>query len=116
MRPRTVALLALLLASCLPRAARAEDYYFMMVFGSERPDFNPRYSHSFATFAHVRGANGVLDTGHVEHVTISWLPVDGDIVVLRALPECGRNWGLYETLDLVRCQGQRVSVWGPYQV
>jgi hypothetical protein len=116
MRLRSAALPALLLAAGLAAPVRADDYYFMMVFGSEAPGFNPKYSHSFATFVHVRGCNGVLDTGYVEHVTISWLPVDGDIVVLRPVPECGRNWGLHETLNLVTSEGERVSMWGPYQV
>jgi hypothetical protein len=116
MRLRTAALPALLLAASLAGPARAEDYYFMLVFGSETPDYDPRYSHSFATFVHVRGTRTALDTRYVEHVTISWLPVDGDVVLLRALPECGRNWGLYETLKLVTGEGERVSMWGPYQV
>src|SRR5262249_60240667 len=32
------------------------------------------------------------------------------------LPECGHNFGLHATLRYVLADGERVSLWGPYQV
>jgi hypothetical protein len=92
-------------------AAAAEDAYFMVVFGAQRPVVKaPRYSHSFATFAHL------LPDGRLETFTISWLPVTADVRPLRPEPEAGFNFDLPTTLRLCRENRMEVACWGPYQI
>src|SRR5205807_7033705 len=57
-------------------SARADTYY-VVVFGAQSKPQRPRYSHSWATFVHVRGdcADGPpADAAAVEWFTISWMP------------------------------------------
>src|SRR5437764_1394440 len=52
----------------------------------------------------------------VEAHTISWLPENLHIRVRALLPEPGYNFGLHQTLRYALAEGQRVSLWGPYQI
>jgi len=107
------------LVVCLGGAnsARAEDAFFLMVFGSQRPGINqPRYTHSFATFVRVKEMNGRLEPNHVEGFTISWFPATLEIVVARVRPECGCNVDLHSSLAWARKNELRTSMWGPYQI
>lgn len=92
------------------------EAYYLLMFGSQRVPNNPNYSHTFATFAKVSWlAPGPCPRDPlVEAHTISWLPANLKIRVGALLPECGRNFDLYATLDFAHCTGQRVSLWGPY--
>jgi hypothetical protein len=95
-------------------SARAQDYYFVMVFSSERDSPMPKYSHTWATFVK---ATPVLPQGFVlEAHTISWLPENGVMRVVALLPEPGRNFDLESTLRWALNSGQRLFMWGPYQV
>jgi hypothetical protein len=99
--------------SCLALAApaAARDAYFAVVFGAQRPYIKvPRYSHSFASFLHLR-ADGVL-----EAFSISWLPRTGEIRPLWLEPEEGRNYTLPETLRFCEENRMVTARWGPYQV
>ncbi len=89
----------------------ADDHYFMLIFGSQRIPRNPNYAHTFATFVRQSG-----DTGQLESHTISWLPVKFPIRLQAIRAEPGHNYGLEETLRLVQADGQRVSLWGPYEI
>jgi hypothetical protein len=114
--PRLLAGALLTLALGTGRAAACETYY-VLVFGSQRPVINqPKYTHSFATFFRVAGDPCHPETCCINAFTISWLPVTGDVRVYALLPECGRNFWLDETLQLVISEGERVSMWGPYQI
>jgi hypothetical protein len=108
--------LALALALALPGAARADEHYYVLVFGSQRSPPNPNHSHSFAVFVKATGRGPCADSYRLEAHSISWMAVDGVVRVNALLPECGRNFGLYETLRIVQDDGQRVSLWGPYQI
>lgn len=89
----------------------AEDSYYVIMWGGQRPVFKAaRYSHSWATFVHV------CCDGRTEELTISWLPVTGQIRPLARRPEPGRNYALRETLDYCACHGMEVAAWGPYQI
>jgi hypothetical protein len=97
-------------------AAQAGDLYFVAIFGAQRVPNCPKYSHSFATFVKASGAGPHGAPCRVESHTISWLPETLDIHVFRPCPEPGVNFDLHDTLRLVLAQGDRVSVWGPYQI
>jgi hypothetical protein len=89
----------------------AHGAFYVVVWGAQRPVIkDPRYSHSFATFIRT------CPDGRLEHFTISWLPVNGEVHVLRISPEPGRNFGLAETLELCRRNRMEVARWGPYEV
>jgi hypothetical protein len=92
-------------------AAAAEDAYFVVVFGAQRPVVKaPRYSHSFATFAHL------LPDGRLEAFTISWLPATADVRPLLPEPEQGFNFDLPTTLRLCQQNRMEVACWGPYRI
>ncbi len=95
----------------------AGEWYFLAVFGSQRPEINrPKYTHSFATFVRVTGEPCAGTPHCTDAFTISWLPEDGDVKMRRLLPERGKNFDLHTTLRLMSEEGQRVSMWGPYQI
>jgi hypothetical protein len=109
-----------LLALAPAGRARAGEAYYLLVFASQRVPNNPNYSHTFATFVRTSWpgeavcppAGGVC----LEARTISWLPATGQVKTRALRPECGRNFGLDETMRLVLGTEQRVSLWGPYQI
>jgi hypothetical protein len=110
-------LLALLLPLVVATAARADDTYFVIVFGSQRPLNPPKYTHSFATFVRVScPKGGTPQQQRVQWWTVSWLPRSLDVEVLRLRPECGVNLDLHSTLRWALADRQRVSMWGPYQI
>jgi hypothetical protein len=91
-----------------------KDMYFMLLFSQERDRLAPRLSHTYAAFVHTRetkpGVRKVLETH-----TISWLPADLDVRLLRR-PQTGVNLDLKKSLDLSMSLGTRISMWGPYQI
>lgn len=109
---RTIWLLALVM-SPFSGSARSDDRYFLLVFGSERPSRSPDHAHTFATFVKrcetPRGAQ-------LELRTISWLPENLPVRTLKLRPETGHNYELHETIRFLQRDGQRVSVWGPYEI
>lgn len=113
-RPMLVALLLLL----MPAIGRAGEDYYLLMFGSQRIPNTPNYTHSFATFVRVTWAGDGPRPPNpcVEEHTISWLPESGKVRTLALLPECGRNFGLHETMRWCQCNDMRISLWGPYRV
>jgi hypothetical protein len=96
--------------------AGASEFHYVMVFGSERSGFQPAHTHSFATFIRVTGNGPYPNPATLQAWTISWLPRSLDIEFYRLLPEPGTNLDLCTTLRWALGDGQRVSVWGPYQI
>jgi len=89
----------------------AEDAYYVVVFGAQRPFIKqPRYSHSFATFAHA------TPDGGLEAFTISWLPRTAEVRPFALEPEEGRNFDLQTTLRICCDNRMEVACWGPYQI
>lgn len=88
--------------------------YFMLLFGSDAGPLRPARTHTWATYCKATPAGG----GRlVEHVTVSWLPADLGIDAARPLrPEVGVNLGLHDTLRFVAGQGQKTTLFGPYEV
>jgi hypothetical protein len=93
--------------------ARCADRYYVMVFSAQRPVNLPHYSHTFATFVRVRDGS---PRPALEAFTLSWLPRSLDVEAWRLLPEPGRNLDLHSTLSLAIRWGDRISLWGPYQI
>lgn len=117
MRRTLIPWAALLLVLGGGAPAPAAEWYFMAVFGSQLPEVNrPKYTHSFASFVRVTGEPGFSSPHRTDAFTISWLAEDGVVRVVRALPEPGKNYDLHSTLRLVLGEGERVSMWGPYQI
>jgi hypothetical protein len=111
--------LAVLVAGlAFPAAAPAGEAYYLLMFGSQRVPANPNYSHSFATFVRVCwfGDGPCPPAPCLQAHTISWLPCNGVVRTLALLPECGHNFELHATIRHVQSTGQRVSLWGPYQI
>jgi hypothetical protein len=113
---RLLALGAAFLALAGAGPARGAEAYYLLVFGSQRVPNNPNYSHSFATFVHATWDGQGPAAPRLEAVTISWLPQNLRLRVLALAPECGQNLDLHGTLHYVLAGGERVSLWGPYQI
>jgi hypothetical protein len=113
---RSAAGLALVLLLAGARGAPAAEFHYVMVFGSQRPLGDPRFSHTFATFVRASGYGPDSRTYQLEAHTISWMPASGDIRVAALLPEPGVNMDLLDTLRWAVQTGQRVTMWGPYRI
>jgi hypothetical protein len=99
----------------LAAPARADEYYFVVVFGSESVPRQARYTHSWATFLKLTGCGRDLTTYQMEGFTISWMPATLDIRPFAPLPEPGVNLDLHASLRLVLSLKEEVAQWGPYQ-
>ncbi len=93
-----------------------KDRYYMMIFGSESVPRRARFTHTWMTIVKATPKPGKTDAYDVLAHTISWMPRSLDIRVLAFRPECGVNLTLQQTLDYVRCQGECVAMWGPYEL
>jgi hypothetical protein len=96
--------------------ARAGETYYVMVFGAQRAPTEPHYTHSWAVFVKATDAAGCPGAKVLEHHTISWMPQTLVIRVRALLPEPGVNLDIPTTFRWVLETGQRVSMWGPYQI
>jgi hypothetical protein len=111
-RLATIALIALALAS----PARAGEFYYAMIFGSDSSPRRMRYAHTWATFIKATG-EGTDPNGYaIELRTISWMPRRLDVRVLNPVPEPGVNVDLYQTLAIEYGHGDTVTMWGPFTV
>jgi hypothetical protein len=107
----TLCLAAGLLAAPTVDCPPAARYYFLLFAGESVP-FRPRHAHTWATFVKATPAPGGVV---LEPVTISWLPVDGNVQPLRFQTVPGRNWGLDETVATKLATPGRVVLWGPFE-
>jgi hypothetical protein len=116
--PSSFARLALLvcLGMTITPAARCDEFFYLLVFGSQTPRPCPRYSHTFATFVRATGRGPCAESYQLECNTISWLPEGGDVRLAALMPECGRNLDLDTTLHWATGTGQHIALWGPYQI
>jgi hypothetical protein len=111
---RGVAATALLLGGA--GAGRGDEFYYVLVFGSQQGPGCVRYSHTFATFVRATGRGPCAQSYRLDAFTISWLPRTLELRPLALAPEAGMNLGLADTLRWAQATGQRVALWGPYQV
>jgi hypothetical protein len=109
--------LGLLLTLAWVGGARAGESYFVLVFGSQRPELNrPNFTHTYATFVKVLEDDSCPNACSLEAVTISWMPQSLKVQTYHLLPEPGVNLDLRTTLEWARQSKLRTSVWGPYQI
>jgi hypothetical protein len=106
-------LLVLILSVIAFGTARADDRYYLLVFGAERPSRSFDHAHSFASFVK---RSETPDGAKLEVRTISWLPAKLPVRTLKIRPETGHNYELHETIRILQADRQRVSVWGPYEI
>src|SRR3954452_18576197 len=100
---------ALILVALSPGAARGEDRYYAIIFGSQSSPKRLRYTHTWATFVRVVG-EGDDPRGYQAYPhTISWLPATLDVRTWSPVPERGVNLDLYSTLDVVLKNGESVT-------
>jgi hypothetical protein len=111
----SVAVFSFVLLASSGRASAAERY-FLMVFGSQQIPPRAKYSHSFATFVKATADGSCPQRWCLESHTISWLPQTLEIRVRALFPECGQNLELHATMRWCLATGQRISMWGPYEV
>jgi hypothetical protein len=97
-------------------AARGEERYYAMIFGSQSSPKLLRYTHTWATFIRVVGEGDDLRNYQVYAHTISWLPESLAVRTWSLLPEKGVNLDLYATLDAVYRDREEVTMWGPFEI
>jgi hypothetical protein len=115
--PKVIRYALFLALPLLASSARADDFYYVAVFSSQRTPNNPDYAHTFAAFVHASGEGACPASFTVEDcVCISWLPAYLVIRTRSLLPECGHNFGLHETIKYALANDERVSAWGPYRI
>jgi hypothetical protein len=107
-----VASLGLVLGSA-GAVARGGEFYYAMVFGSQSSPKILRYTHTWATFVRAVGEGPDPKNYEIYAHTISWLPETLDLHVWRPWPEPGVNLDLYQSLDVVYSNRERVTMWGP---
>lgn len=117
---RRVFTLGILTAAALvgtsSRSAHGAEFYYMLVFGYENDPKQFRYSHSFATFVKATG-EGTDPAGYALTVhTISWVPRNLDVRIVRLKPEPGLNLDLDRTMQLAAHEHASVTMWGPYRI
>jgi hypothetical protein len=95
---------------------RAEEAYYVCVFGSQCVSVDPDGAHSFAVFVRATWDCRAPGSCRLEAHSISWLSARMCSRALTLLPECGHNFDFHTTLRYVLENDERVSVWGPYRI
>ncbi len=106
-------LLAVLLLE--PKTARADEAYYMIVFGQQDSGDQVDLSHTFATFLKVTGTGPDKSKYGIDRHTISWRPRSLQVVLLRR-PEEGVNLDLKDTLRHAKAIKTKVSMWGSFHI
>ncbi|WP_165246887.1 hypothetical protein [Paludisphaera soli] len=96
--------------------ARAQDRFFVVIFGSQSRPKQLRLTHTWATFVRVSGESADPNTAEAYQHTISWLPATLDVRVWAARPEPGTNLDLDRSLAYVQGNGEHVTAWGPFEI
>lgn len=94
---------------------RADESYYMIIFGQQDRVNRVEASHTFATFTKASGEGADKAKWEVETHTISWMPRSMQIK-LRPLSEEGVNLDLKESLANAKANKAEVSMWGPFQI
>jgi hypothetical protein len=90
------------------------ENFYVTFFGSEGALKLPRFTHTWATVAHV-SQRCPERPELLEQLTISWLPAALIIRPWHFHPETGVNLGLHETIAYVLGNREHISQWGPYE-
>jgi hypothetical protein len=112
--PLRAVVLGLVLAVCGGERAAADEFCYVLIFGSQSSPKQLRYTHTWATFVKAEGV-GTDPAGYaLTTQTISWLPRTLEVKVLRPCPEEGVNLSLEDTLRAMYANGEHVTMWGPF--
>src|SRR5437764_4096924 len=114
-RPVFIALLCLAFALTAGET-RGEEFYYVMIFGSQSSPKLLQYTHTWATFIRAVGEGPDANTFALYQHTISWLPQSLDVRTWSLLPEPGVNLDLYQTLDAVSRDRENITMWGPFRI
>jgi hypothetical protein len=95
--------------------APPNEHYYLLIFGSQSRPLRPKYTHSWVTTVRVVD-QGLGQPPAVEPYTISWMPATLDIHPLRFRVEPGVDLDLCSTIRMARDNGERISMWGPYEI
>jgi hypothetical protein len=106
--------LACLLLAVQPASSRAEESYYVLIFGSQSQPKQLRYTHTWATFVRAVGEGSDPANYQIYAHTISWYPASMRVRVWSPFPERGVNLSLEQTLATVYANGERVTLWGPF--
>jgi hypothetical protein len=114
---RSVAL-AVLVAVAVTCVAplRANEAYYLILFGAQREPPHPKYAHTWATYVRAHGEGDDPRSYALAIRNNSWLPANLNIQVWRPCPQQGANLDLKSTLDFVMAEGSLISEWGPHQI
>jgi hypothetical protein len=114
-QPLVIALLSLALA-LIASETKGEEFYYVMIFGSQSSPKRLQYTHTWATFIRAVGEGPDASNYALEQHTISWLPQSLDVRTWTLLPEPGVNLDLYRTLEAVYRERESVTLWGPFRI
>ena len=92
----------------------SNERVFVIVFGSQSTPKIPRLTHTWATAVRLTWLDGQTEP-QVETHTISWMPATLSIRTLSHSVEPGVNLNMYDSINIMRSKGERVSMWGPYE-
>jgi hypothetical protein len=113
---KTIILALGALVALYPDQAGAQESYYVIVFGSQRPVINqPDHTHSWAVFVRVVG-DPCQPGAQIDHFHVSWLPATLIVRPLKIHPEPGVNLELHRTINWALDDRQCISMWGPYQI
>jgi hypothetical protein len=92
---------------------RAEEQFYLIVFGSQSTPKLARWTHTWATLVRVRQQSGREPA--IDQITISWLPATLVVHPMSFHVETGVNVDLHETIEYALVHKEHVSEWGPYE-
>ena len=95
---------------------KGDEFYYVMIFGSQSKPKLLQYTHTWATFIRAEGEGLDADNYSVYQHTISWLPESLDVRTWSLLPERGVNLDLYGTLEAVYRDREYITMWGPFRI
>ncbi len=107
-------LLALIVLFLLAQPARAAEFYYVLIFGSQSHPKQLRYTHTWATFVRAVGEGTDPANYQLYAHTISWYPASGRVRVWAPRAERGVNLTLEQTLAAVYSHDENVRLWGPF--
>jgi hypothetical protein len=115
---RTVQRVAILVAAATLFAGQsaAEEFHYVLIFGSQSHPKLSRKTHSWATFVRTEGQGADPRSHAIWAHTISWMPRTLVIRPLAKHPEPGINLDLDRTFATVLNKGESVTMWGPFPI
>lgn len=96
--------------------AHAEEFHYVVIFGSQSHPKLLRYTHTWATFVRAVGQGTDPANYRLEHHTISWLPATLDVRVWAISPEPGVNLDHEASIQYALRNNESITAWGPFRI